>query len=369
MFEEPISILQNSPGPVLVTGHTGFKGTWLTLLLSELGIQTVGYSLPAEDNSMHQRLNRNGAIVEQFGDLKDKKKLEDFFTATKPSYVMHMAAQPLVLESYREPLKTFETNVMGTINVIEAAFKSQSVTAIGIVTTDKVYRNIDTHKKFIESDPLEGKDPYSASKVATESVVQAWRKIQEVFGGPQIIALRAGNVIGGGDFAKNRIIPDLIRGMISQEIIEIRNVNNTRPWQHALDPLIGYLLALVKDYEKGDSPSYNFGPDDASYSVSKLLEIVDINFPNRIKTMVSKDSNSELESQFLDLDSNFARKSLGWCPAWNQEKAIISTFNWWIDILENKIDPLARTKIDIDELIKHHKITTNTSITKTSFAE
>jgi CDP-glucose 4,6-dehydratase len=360
MFEEPISILRNSPGPILITGHTGFKGTWLTLLLGELGIQTVGYSLPAEDNSMYQRLNRNGAIVEQFGDLKDKKKLEDFFASTKPSFVMHMAAQPLVLESYKEPLKTFETNVMGTVNVIEAAFKSQKVTAIGIVTTDKVYRNNDTHKKFIESDTLEGKDPYSASKVATESVVQAWRKIQEVSGGPQIIALRAGNVIGGGDFANNRIIPDLIRGMISQEIVEIRNMNNTRPWQHALDPLFGYLLALVKECENGNSTAYNFGPDDDSYSVSKLLEIVSSNFPNRIKTRVSKDSNSKLESQFLDLDSNFARKKLGWSPAWNQEKAIISTFKWWIDILENRADPLVRTKIDIVELIKHHKMTTST---------
>jgi len=354
MFEEPISILKNSPGPILITGHTGFKGTWLTLLLGELGVETVGYSLPPEDDSMFQRLNRSGAIVERFGDLKDKDKLDAFFTVTQPSYVLHLAAQPLVLESYREPSRTFETNVMGTINVLEAAFRSQKVEAIGIVTTDKVYKNKNSGKRFIESDPLMGKDPYSASKVATESVVQAWRKIQKSSGGPRLVALRAGNVIGGGDFANNRIVPDLIRGIISKETVNIRSINSTRPWQHALDPLLGYLLALVNENE--DSNEYNFGPDEMSYSVSKLLEIVSINFPNRVKTQVSNNPSSELESQFLDLDSSLAKQNLGWHQAWSQEEAITSTFNWWLDILENKADPLARTKVDIDKLIKHHAI-------------
>ena len=316
---------------------------------------------------MYQRLNRSGAIVEQFGDLKDKNKLDAFFAATQPSYVLHMAAQPLVLESYRQPSKTFETNVMGSINVLEAAFRSQKVEAIGIVTTDKVYRNKNSGKRFIESDPLEGKDPYSASKVATESVVQAWRKIQKSSGGPRVVALRAGNVIGGGDFANNRIVPDLIRGIISKETVNIRSINSTRPWQHALDPLLGYLLALVNENE--DSNEYNFGPDEMSYSVSKLLEIVSINFPNRVKTQVTNNPSSELESQFLDLDSSLAKQNLGWHQAWSQEEAITSTFNWWLDILENKADPLARTKVDIDRLIKHHAINIKNYTFLTSFAK
>jgi CDP-glucose 4,6-dehydratase len=265
-----------------------------------------------------------------------------------------MAAQSLVLESYSDPSKTFETNVMGSVNVLEAAFKSPKVKAIGIVTTDKVYRNKDTPKRFIETDPLEGKDPYSASKVATESVVQAWRKIQRTRGGPRIFALRAGNVIGGGDFAKNRILPDLIRGMISREIVEIRNINSTRPWQHVLDPLLGYLLALANENE--DSNEYNFGPDEMSYSVSKLLEIVSSNFPNRIKTRVSNISSSELESRLLDLDSNLARKSLGWSPVWSQESAIIATLNWWTRYLDEKVDPTEISKSEISELINYHRI-------------
>ena len=354
MIQDAITTLQNSTGPILVTGHTGFKGTWLTLLLDELGIETVGYSLPAEKDSMYERLKRNGSIVEEFGDLNDKKKLDDFISSTKPDYVLHLAAQSLVLESYRNPAKTFETNVMGTINVLESAFRVENMVAVGIVTTDKVYRNSNTEKKFVETDPLQGKDPYSASKVATESVIQSWRKIREISGGPRLTTLRAGNVIGGGDFAKNRIIPDLVKGLISNEIVEIRNLNSTRPWQHVLDPLLGYLVALAEVSES--SSEYNFGPDEASYSVSKLLEIVNVNFPNRIKTRVSNETNSILESQFLDLDSNFAKKNLGWHPVWDQEKAIISAFNWWTSYLDKKMDPIDISKSDIRELLACHKI-------------
>ena len=354
MLNKAISTLRNSPGPILITGHTGFKGTWLTLLLEELGIATVGYSLSEEDNSMYQRLNRRGKIPEVFGDISDTEKLQNFFVTTKPSFVLHMAAQSLVLESYKNPAKTFETNVMGTVNVINAAFNIKSVEAVGIVTTDKVYRNNNDGKRFRESDPLEGKDPYSASKVAAESVAQAWRQIQKIDGGPRLVSLRAGNVIGGGDLAANRIIPDLIRGIISKEIVEIRNIDSTRPWQHVLDPVLGYLLALVEIKNQNNSNSYNFGPIDSSFSVYKLLEIVNFNFPNRINTKISVSTFSELESKFLDLDSTLANRNLNWSPLWTQEKAIIATFNWWFNLLDKKMDPIESTRLDIKKLIDFH---------------
>ena len=355
MLNIAISVLRNSSGPILITGHTGFKGTWLTLLLKQLGIDVVGYSLPAIKDSMYQRLNREGAITEFFGDINNKEELEQFIKNTKPSFVMHLAAQPLVLESYRNPAKTFRTNVMGTINVIEAARASQNLKTIGIVTTDKVYRNQNSGKRFIESDPLQGKDPYSASKVATESVVFAWQNIQKIEGGPNLVSLRAGNVIGGGDFAKDRIVPDLIRGMISQEIVQIRNMDSTRPWQHVLDPLLGYLAAIARPAETATLSSFNFGPDESSYPVSKLLEIVQSNFPNRIKTKYIA-GNSDRESKYLDLDSSLSKENLNWTPAWTQEQAIIDTFRWWVDVLEKDRCPFENSLANIERLLKFHEI-------------
>ena len=359
MVNDAISILRNSPGPLLITGHTGFKGTWLSLLLEELGIEAVGYSLPPEKNSMYQKLNRHGLITEVFADINDKSALGDFFEATRPSYVLHLAAQPLVLESYKNPFKSFETNVMGTFNVIETSFQSQSVKAIGVVTTDKVYRNNNLGRRFIESDPLEGKDPYSASKVAAESVINSWTNIREISGGPYLASLRAGNVIGGGDYASERLMPDLIRGLLSQEIVGIRNVNSTRPWQHVLDPLFGYLLAIVFCSVKKTDKSFNFGPDEPSYSVSKLLRIIETNFPNRIKVQSIVEANSKIEAKFLDLDSSYAKEVLKWIPAWNQEEAIISTINWWLKSINMEIDAAELTKQEIKLLTGSYKIKNN----------
>jgi CDP-glucose 4,6-dehydratase len=356
MINEAIAILRESPGPILITGHTGFKGAWLSLLLEELGIKAVGYSLPPDKNSMYQRLNRRGAITEVFADINDKKKLGNFFAATRPSFVIHLAAQPLVLESYKSPFETFETNVMGTFNVIEASFHSKDVKAVGVVTTDKVYRNTNSGKRFIESDPLEGKDPYSASKVAAESVINSWSNIRELTGGPFLASLRAGNVIGGGDFASDRLMPDLVRGLISKEIVEIRNIGSTRPWQHVLDPLFGYLVAVAFSSKNASNDSFNFGPDEPSYAVSELLEIVAHNFPNRIKVKMLSEVDPKIEAKSLDLDSSHAKKVLSWNPVWNQEQAVISTVDWWINCVDGNMNPVESSKQDIELLMRSYQI-------------
>ena len=228
-------------GPVLVTGHTGFKGTWLTLLLEKLGVEVIGYSLEPEKDSLYARIGREGMISEKFADVRNFTAVQKFVDITKPVAVIHLAAQPLVLESFRSPRETFDTNVMGTVNLLESAFKSESVLAFLAITTDKVYKNENKGLAFKESDALAGKDPYSASKVGSEAAVDAWQQISKSLGGPRVTAIRAGNVIGGGDWAKNRLVPDLIRGFKSGSKTIIRNPRSLRPWQHVLEPLSGYL--------------------------------------------------------------------------------------------------------------------------------
>ena len=196
------SELSKLPGPILITGHTGFKGAWLTILLEHIGIPTIGYSLPPEKHSLYERANLEGRIPELFADIRDLLLVKDFMAKHKPSAIIHMAAQPLVLESYKSPRETFDTNVMGTVNILDAAFESDHVKAIIVVTTDKVYRNDNSGRAFIESDPLEGKDPYSASKVGAEAAVSAWQQIAKISDGPKVVSVRAGNVIGGGDWPR-----------------------------------------------------------------------------------------------------------------------------------------------------------------------
>jgi CDP-glucose 4,6-dehydratase len=329
----------------------------MTLLLERFGIEVVGYSLAPTDLSLFNRLNRKGKITEVFEDIRDLNSLSKFFAQTKPALVLHMAAQPLVLESYFRTRETFEVNVIGTVNVIDVAFQTNSVKVIGVITTDKVYRNQETGRKFVESDALEGKDPYSASKVAAESVVRSWINIQEISGGPRLISLRAGNVIGGGDFAENRIMPDLIRGLVMGKETAIRNPESTRPWQHVLDPLLGYLAAISQGLIAENKNAYNFGPEEESFSVSELIRIVEGNFPGKFNIEVKAgDETRKMESKFLGLDSELANSTLGWCPAWSQEEAIISTVNWWIHTLDGKDSGSEICAHDINQLLKFHNI-------------
>jgi CDP-glucose 4,6-dehydratase len=327
--------LRELPGPLLLTGHTGFKGTWMTFLLEHLRVPVVGYSLLAEKDSLFDRAERTGAIPEVFADIRDYETLEKFIDDHKPSTIIHMAAQPLVLKSYESPRETFDVNVMGTVNVLDIAFKKEFVKAIIVVTTDKVYRNDNSGRAFVETDPLEGKDPYSASKVGTEAAVAAWQQIAKVSGGPRVVSVRAGNVIGGGDFAENRIIPDLIRGVMTGKPVEIRNPDSTRPWQHVLDPCAGYLMAL-EDSLINDGPSHlNFGPTDKSLTVSEVAEIAKRIFPSMQLILQEAQSNEAKESMSLDLNSEKSLEYLKWSPSFDQNQAIESTFIWWHTTINN----------------------------------
>jgi CDP-glucose 4,6-dehydratase len=328
--------LRELPGPLLLTGHTGFKGTWMTFLLEHLKVPVVGYSLPPEKDSLYDRSDRTGAIYEEFADIRDFEALEQFVDLHKPSTIIHMAAQPLVLKSYESPRETFDVNVMGTVNILDIAFKRDYVKAIIIVTTDKVYRNDNSGKAFIETDPLEGKDPYSASKVGTESVVAAWQQIAKVSGGPMVLSVRAGNVIGGGDFAQDRIIPDLVRSVMSGKTVEIRNPESTRPWQHVLDPCVGYLMALEALLMGIELKTLNFGPDTASLEVQVVVNASFEFFPE-IKVQISQSAakSFSVESKVLGLNPDLAQSQLNWQPRWSQIEAIRLTFIWWKDCLNS----------------------------------
>ncbi len=324
--------LREFPGPILLTGHTGFKGTWMTFLLERLNVRVVGYSLPAEKDSLYERANRIGSISEIFADIRDQRTLEDFIDLHKPSAIIHMAAQPLVLKSYENPMDTFDVNVMGTANVLDVAFKKDFVKAIIVVTTDKVYRNDNSGRAFVETDPLEGKDPYSASKVGTETVVAAWQQIEKISGGPRIVSVRAGNVIGGGDFAENRIIPDLIRGVLSGNPVEIRNPMSVRPWQHVLDPIWGYLLALLGLINGKDLKNINFALTQKNLTVSEVVELAKLEWSaikvQFLSPIVPRDFTLT-ESINLNLNASLAREQLNWHPNFDQNQAIISTIKWW----------------------------------------
>ena len=354
--------LRELPGPLLLTGHSGFKGTWMTFLLEHLNIPVVGYSLPAEKDSLYERAERKGVIPEVFADIRDYNALESFIDLHKPSTIIHMAAQPLVLKSYESPRETFDVNVMGTVNVLDVAFKKDFVKAIIVVTTDKVYKNDNSGRAFVETDPLEGKDPYSASKVGTESVVAAWQQIAQVSGGPKVLSVRAGNVIGGGDFAKDRLIPDLVRALLSGKFIEIRNPDSTRPWQHVLDPLRGYLLALEFVLAGNEVKHLNFGPkeEDELMSVREVALIFKSSFE------LTSDKSYELnfkelnrldhrESKFLAIDSTRSKSVLGWESFWSTRHAVERSGIWWGKVALSPGDTSHQIKEDIIAFLKEHR--------------
>jgi len=325
----------------------------MTLFLQQLDIPVIGYSLKAEKDSLYDRAKLKGRIPEDFSDIRNYKKLKRFIVRHQPSVIIHMAAQPLVLESYETPRKTFDTNVMGTVNILDIAFSLRCVQALQIVTTDKVYRNDNSGRSFVESDALEGKDPYSASKVGTEAVVKAWQQIAQVSGGPKIVSVRAGNVIGGGDFAKNRIIPDLVRSiLINQENVVIRNLGSSRPWQHVLDVLIGYVLALEASLLGESEPAYNFGPSGKSLTVKSVAEKF-ISLSGSNLEIVMNKSEDYLEASSLHLNSTKSHKNLNWKSFWTQTSSIEQTFTWWSKVLHNNISPLDACVEEIQMSIKN----------------
>lgn len=322
---------------VFLTGHTGFKGSWLAFILNQLGAVVKGYSLAPEENQNLYSLIRVASFADSvIADIKDYTKLEKELIEFEPDFVFHLAAQSLVIRSYEEPVNTFATNVQGTVNVLEVVRKYDKPCQVIIVTTDKVYENIESHYAYKESDKLGGFDPYSSSKAAAEIVTHSYRQSFFYPGKynmhlKSISSARSGNVIGGGDWSQNRIIPDLIRAVDSNQALEIRNPASVRPWQHLLDPLSGYLLLgarMAEDPQKY-AGAYNFGPDeDISLTVEELAKKA-IKILGKGSYIFSDSLSERHEASLLHLDITKAKTELKWKPRLSADKAISLTLEWY----------------------------------------
>ncbi len=323
---------------VLITGHTGFKGSWLTLILTEVGAQITGISLePVNSPNLFDKLNliENSNIQHNILNIQNEKNLREIFNREKPDIVFHLAAQPLVRESYEKPLETWNTNVIGTLNLLEATKSFEHKCLVVIVTTDKVYKNREWGFGYRENDPLGGHDPYSSSKAAAELAVSSWRSSfcgELEYQNPNIYisTARSGNVIGGGDWSKDRIVPDFIRGAAKKEKIVVRNPNSTRPWQHVLEPLSGYIkLAEIMDSENKEfCTEFNFGPNlSSNRSVIALLDKMNNCWPAKWK--IEEKKNSFHEANFLNLRIEKAFNCLDWSPKWDFDETVFKTINWY----------------------------------------
>ncbi len=322
---------------VIVTGHTGFKGSWLTLILHKLGAQVYGISLPAiQPRSLYGDAKIFELLEQEFmQDIREIEKLTIILDQVKPDYIFHLAAQALVQESVADPIGTIATNVLGTSNLVYEALKHANLSGITVVTTDKVYENEEYAKSFKENDKLGGTDPYSASKAATELVTHALVMSSNPHQIP-VTTVRAGNVIGGGDWASSRLIPDIIRAVESKEALELRNKNATRPFQHVLDCLLGYLLVAQTHISQTNLrifDSYNFGPDK-SLSVSETI----YRFTKIIGDVLQiKEQKSEVKEHIqLHLDSTKAKIELNWLPSYSPEESVNLTASWYIQYLQGK---------------------------------
>ena len=339
---------------VLITGHTGFKGSWLSLWLHLLGADVIGYALnPYTQNDNFVLSNLCEKIVDIRGDIRDKRQLSEVFEIYQPEYVFHLAAQPLVRLSYEIPVETYETNVMGTINVLECIRYSKA-TKVGIfITTDKCYENKEQLWGYKENDALGGYDPYSSSKGAAEIAIHSWRQSfmnpnDYYKHGKAIASVRAGNVIGGGDWAKDRIMPDCIRSLEKQEAIEVRNPKAIRPWQHVLEPLSGYLLLGEKMTNDpiGYSESWNFGPNlESIISVEKVVEKV-IRSYGKGSMKCTEQAQVLHEAQLLNLDISKAVLKMNWYPTLTVDEAITYTVDWYKNYAQQDVYTLCVNQIE-----------------------
>lgn len=327
---------------VLVTGHTGFKGSWLSLWLYNLGAEVIGYALPPLSSSDNYVLcGLKDKITDIHGDIRDKEHLQSIFEIYHPEIVFHLAAQPIVRLSYELPVETFETNIMGTINILENIRVSDTVLAGIIVTSDKCYENKEQIWGYKENDPLGGFDPYSASKGCAELVTAAYRNSffttdRNSIGSKAISSARAGNVIGGGDWSPNRIIPDCIRALKSDNAIDVRNPNAVRPWQFVLEPLYGYLLLASKMLEDGEkySGAWNFGPNyDSIVPVKDIVTSV-INLWGTGEWNDLSEVTAVHEASLLNLDCTKAKALLGWKPRLDLQDTLNDTLQWY-KVFEN----------------------------------
>ena len=313
---------------VLVTGHTGFKGSWLCTMLEMAGANVVGYALPPEGESLFALSAAGENMKSVEGDIRDYGHLKNIFDTYKPELVFHLAAQPIVRESYQNPVYTYETNVMGTVNLLECVRNTKGVKSVLNVTTDKVYENREWNWGYRETDVLDGYDPYSNSKSCSELVTHSYKKSFLDETGIAVSTARAGNVIGGGDFAKDRIIPDCVRAAMAGEEIIIRNPYSVRPFQHVLEPLIAYLMIVEKQAVSAEMQGYyNVGPqEDDCITVGALADL----FCNAWTGVSWKNVCDEgpHEASFLKLDCSLIKSKIGWKPKWDIKKAVEKTVEW-----------------------------------------
>ena len=317
---------------VFLTGHTGFKGMWLALLLLRAGAEVTGFALDAPTQGGRKALERLGVLKEMRdvrGDVRDLSALSRAFDEARPEVVFHLAAQPIVRESYRQPVDTFAANVMGTVNLLECVRTSSTAHAVLVVTTDKVYENKEWAWGYRENEPLMGYDPYSASKSCAEIAVYSYRQSFFSDGQVRLSSARAGNVIGGGDFAPDRIIPDCIRAAVRGQTIDIRNPHSTRPYQHVLEPLSVYLtIAARQTADASLVGAWNVGPDDADcVTTGELADIFCRTWGDGVRWQTHADGGPH-EAHFLKLDCSKIKSELGWKPRWHIAEAVEKTVEW-----------------------------------------
>lgn len=337
-MQELINTFKNKK--VFLTGHTGFKGSWLLQILNLLGADVKGYALaPENENDLYNQINGDKlCYASVIGDIRDANLLQGEMIRFEPDFVFHLAAQPLVRYSYREPVDTFDVNVMGTINTLEALRKLQKPCVALMITTDKVYENAETGKAFTEDDKLGGHDPYSASKAAAEIAISSYRNSffpVEQYDEHQkaIVSLRAGNVVGGGDYAQDRIIPDIVRAIEFDETVKIRNPKAVRPWQHVLEPLFSYLelAKLLQENPQQYSGAYNIGPD--KNDILEVLEVAKLflQYFGKGSYEIMQNDKAPHEANLLMLDNSKINETLGRMPKWNAQQAIQKTAEWYAD--------------------------------------
>jgi len=341
---------------VFLTGHTGFKGSWLSLWLVSLGVNVKGYALsPPTSPSLFNEAKVDSIIDSQIGDIRDQDALHESMTEFNPDILIHMAAQPLVRYSYDAPIETYEVNVIGTAKVLEVARSCPNLKSIVNITTDKCYENDERSEGYKENDPMGGHDPYSSSKGCAELVASSYRRSFLQDQGIGLASVRAGNVIGGGDWADDRLIPDILRSFEKKESVVVRNPKATRPWQHVLEPLSGYLVLAQKLYKDQEeyAEGWNFGPDEKDVKpVEWILDKMTNKWPNS-SWEFDQNSNPH-EASFLKLDISKTKSKLGWKPVWELNHTLCKIIEWhkaWL----NKEDMQSLCLAEIEEYTKEMK--------------
>ena len=339
---------------IFITGHTGFKGSWLLYLLDSAGAKVTGYSLKAQTTpSLFKCLNFSKNFKSVIGDIRDKEDFSKAFNECKPEFVFHLAAQPLVIDSYKNPKETFDTNFTGTLNLLEILKDYCEKVQAVFITTDKVYENLELGIPFVETDKLGGKDPYSASKAASEILINSYFNSFFIDSDISIATARAGNVIGGGDWSENRLIPDIIKANIANKPLFIRCPKAIRPWQHVLDPLFGYLklgIGLHTD-PKYFVGSWNFGPH--IQDTKSVKDIIGIGKKTNIVGDVIFEKSPLNEAQFLMLNTTKAKEKLGIKSVWTSEEAVIKTFDWYKNFYNANIKANKLIEVDIKNYLNN----------------